>query len=524
MAKLAHIVGNLRNTAKWATRSRLVFGLGVTAALLAGSGLGLSWANSSARDPEAARVREFELSVRRLASGALAQLAGREASETYEAEAQRVAGALRTFIIDAHLARIYPRNELDRLGLAVHMFESASREGGLESTAVMLDGFDAAAESLSLLGKAAAETRSDAADAYLSPTPFLFAASAITISLAGYEALVRRRRAKRDDDPSHDGEGAESALGEKDREPLSGADVSGASLNFVAVMDALHEIARDEAVDDAERAAVEESLAQLRALMSEDRPGDQGPHDLANNLRTIFSPLARRKNVSFQVHVSDDSEVKGDLSQIESALVGLCGSVLTNEDSRDMSLDIRYKSSNWTVSLKFDLADGRMETIVRDNSGANGPDDGAHLGVLLAMGLMEEVGGRLEISTVSSGRVLLLASGSLSGTEEARPRVRIIARTHSFGAVGAVAARSGDVEVVDSIDVKPPDVILVEAGGDEEEASLIEARRLAPEAVLIALGEPRDPSAFAHRAPSPLTPKAMAALVGEVWSDAGEAA
>jgi hypothetical protein len=144
---------------------------------------------------------------------------------------------------------------------------------------------------------------------------------------------------------------------------------------------------------------------------------------------------------------------------------------------------------------------------------------GHGLGPLLAKGLLESMGGRLEVSTLDSGRVLILASTPSKPVDDVRPRVRVIAQTRSLGALGAAAAAAAGVDVLATEKAPPPDVVLVEAGGVEEERAVAEARMLWPEAIVVALGRPDRAELFEVVVPPPLDPARVARIVGEAWTN-----
>jgi hypothetical protein len=158
--------------------------------------------------------------------------------------------------------------------------------------------------------------------------------------------------------------------------------------------------------------------------------------------------------------------------------------------------------------------------MAREEFGAPG------LGPLLAKGLLEQMGGRLEVSSLDSGRILVLAAApSHARVEdpspaEIRPRVRVIAQTRSLGALGAAAASAGSVDVLSAEDAPAPDVVLVEAGGEEELRALAEARASWPGAVILALGQPDAPDRFDGVVSGPLEPERIARSVAEAWTRA----
>jgi hypothetical protein len=95
--------------------------------------------------------------------------------------------------------------------------------------------------------------------------------------------------------------------------------------------------------------------------------------------------------------------------------------------------------------------------------------------------------------------------------------VRVIAQSRSLGALGTAAAAAAGVDVL-SLDQAPdPDIVLIEAGGVEEERAATESRQRWPDAVLMALGEPDRRDLFDEVVPPPLAPPLVSKAVAAAW-------
>ncbi len=248
---------------------------------------------------------------------------------------------------------------------------------------------------------------------------------------------------------------------------------------------------------------------------------------LAQSMRDLFAPAAARSGVSFSVHADENAPplVGGDGKRFQRALSHLCGFVLERAGARDVRLEIGHGDGECKARLSFDLPDpnagaAELRRIVEAEPGHLSDAGEAGLGPLLAKGLLERIGGRLEVSTSESGRVLVLVAAPAANAGAAQadgPRVRVMAQTRSLGALGAAAASAAGVEVLDADDAPSPDIVLVEAGGDEEEMTVSEARTRWSAALLLALGQPRDASVFDGVVAAPLEPDRVARAVEAAW-------
>jgi signal transduction histidine kinase len=294
-------------------------------------------------------------------------------------------------------------------------------------------------------------------------------------------------------------------------------------------------------IDKAERAG-RQLTAMLGDLLEVESapPADPGPRAdpafsveaLAQSMRDVFGPAALTAGADFTVRVKGEvpAEATGDGVKLQRALTQLCSQVVDQAGVRDVALELSHTGEECRAELSFDHAAGADAglKLVEPAPAPPAADEGLTapgLGPLLARGLLEQMGGRLEVSTLDSGRILVLAAAPSrpiegAAAEPARPRVRVIAQTRSLGALGAAAASAAGVDVLAAEDAPAPDVVLVEAGGEEEARALSEARAAWPAAVVIALGDPDAPAGFDGIVGAPLEPARVAREVAQAWARA----
>ena len=246
---------------------------------------------------------------------------------------------------------------------------------------------------------------------------------------------------------------------------------------------------------------------------------------LAASMRDLYAPVAQRNGVDFRVslHGAAPERATGDGRRLQRALSHLVSHVMDRAGVRDVALDIGHDGSECRAELSFDPPEGGAAALGLDEISGGADGEGAlagqGLGPLLARGLVESMGGRLEVSTLDSGRVLILAATPSEPLVEPRPRVRVIAQSRSLGALGAAAAETAGVDVLSLDQAPPPDVVLVEAGGAEEERAVRDSRSRWPEALIVSLGDPDRRDLFDSSIAPPLAPDTVSKAVADLWSE-----
>ena len=249
------------------------------------------------------------------------------------------------------------------------------------------------------------------------------------------------------------------------------------------------------------------------------------PASLAQSMQDLYAPVASAGGPSFTASTKGDlpEEASGDGVRFQRAVSHLCSHVMDTAGVEDVQLEISHTGEAVCAELSFAHKagpDAGMRLVEPDVGSAEAGDEvtGVGLGPLLAKGLLEQMGGRLEVATLDSGRILVLATSPSQAVEkEVRPRVRVIAQTRSLGALGSAAASAAGVDVLTAESAPKPDIVLVEAGGEEEARAVAEVRAQWPEAYLMALGEPDAADLYDALILPPLDPYRVATAVGEAW-------
>lgn len=253
-------------------------------------------------------------------------------------------------------------------------------------------------------------------------------------------------------------------------------------------------------------------------------PATFSPDNLAKAMQDIYAPVSSAGGPSFRAEVKGDvpETVSGDGVRFQRAVSHLCNHVMETAGVEDVALEVSHEEGECKAALSFAHKAG-PEAAMRLVEPADGTpeagDDitGVGLGPLLAKGLLEQMGGRLEVATLDGGRIMLLAATPAPEIEHDGPRIRILAQTRSLDALSTAAASAAGVEVLTTDQAPMPDIVLVEAGGEEEARAVAEARELWPDAFLMALGTAEDPSLFGDMIHPPLEPARVAEAVAQAW-------
>lgn len=254
------------------------------------------------------------------------------------------------------------------------------------------------------------------------------------------------------------------------------------------------------------------------------------PGGLVQSMRDLYAPLAAVGGPSFTVDAKGPlpAEATGDGVRFQRAVSHLCSHVMDTAGVEDVALEISHTGDEVRAELSFGHRAGpeagmRLVEPPAGSAEAGEEVTGVGLGPLLAKGLLEQMGGRLEIATLDSGRILVLAASPSHAVDtHVRPRVRVIARTRSLGALGSAAAAAAGVDVLTADTAPEPDIVLVEAGGEEEPRAVAEVRSQWPEARLMALGEPDSAHLFDDLILPPLDPARVADAVAQAWQHCQE--
>ena len=208
------------------------------------------------------------------------------------------------------------------------------------------------------------------------------------------------------------------------------------------------------------------------------------------------------------------SRVIGDASRLRQAIVHLALYIADTAGTRNSRLLFDYAEGELCATLSFlydDAASGewRPDLILGDDQNDDTQLDTDALGPVIARGLIEMLGGRLELTELYAGQTAITIFVPAEAIAEIRPKVALETQSATMSLVCAAALKGADIELVQP-DAQDEDITiaLVEACGRESER-LEAVRKRHPNAKVVALGRPESPSDFDAVAPLPLEVNAL---------------
>jgi signal transduction histidine kinase len=234
------------------------------------------------------------------------------------------------------------------------------------------------------------------------------------------------------------------------------------------------------------------------------------PAQLALAIGDIFEPVARRENIAFTSHAdpSCPPRVKGDFRRLRQAIAHIATYVVETAGTRDIDIALTHGSGMLTATVSFHYADDGKEW--RPDLILGAPDrDGEQfasdaLGPAVARGLIEHMGGAIRLGSPDGNRIAIHIIAPVEVYAPSALHIATRMRSVAIEAICKSALRSEQTEFLKAGDGRAADVVLIEAGGEDEARRLDEARISYPGALLVAIGRPNAIEEFDARVELPL--------------------
>lgn len=264
-------------------------------------------------------------------------------------------------------------------------------------------------------------------------------------------------------------------------------------------------------LDQAEQSATQmiallADILDFSALQSQEIKLDSKPFRLQALARQIGDAIAaksRREGMDIAVTVAegDDRLVVGDAARIRQAVAHLAGFIAETAGTRDAAIEIAYRSGELRVELAYSYLSGDTgwtpDFIVGKGDRGTGKFTSDALGPAVARALIDAMDGRLEVLGGNGNRISVVISLHLDEVEHNIATVALFTQNAAIDAICRAGLRGGeDLLVLGEADAQGAQIVLVECGGEMEQALLKKARKLHPKAVFGALGSPHDPAQF----------------------------
>ena len=245
------------------------------------------------------------------------------------------------------------------------------------------------------------------------------------------------------------------------------------------------------------------SALQDNRMTLESKPFE--PSQLAEAIHGLFGSVARREGIGFSVTCTDDcpQRVSGDFRRLRQIVAHFASYIVETAGTEDIEIVIDHEGGELRVSIGFDYGGllGQDKTWhpeillgTREDTDDQFATDA--LGPAVARGVLERMGGAIRLDHPSSERIAILLSLPADVVDIQLLNVLIDTRSEALRTICKVALEDENTVVVEADQNQTVHKVLVEAGGQDELKRVQDMSVKYPGALLIALGNPINPSEF----------------------------
>jgi signal transduction histidine kinase len=254
-------------------------------------------------------------------------------------------------------------------------------------------------------------------------------------------------------------------------------------------------------------------IIDLSSLQTGDLKTDQKPFDVAHlceAIRKVFAPLMRREGISLKVDIDAQCPacVRGDFRRLRQSVIHLVAFLVETAGARNLSLDLDHRDGNLQVRLSYDYsrAGGEWEPSLilgRIDRGGDTISSDA-LGPAVARGLIEQMNGCIRLDTGEKHRAAVFIQVPAKIMRIDQLVIRMLTRSAALSAIIEAALKPQNVRFEGAQYQGEIHAVLLEAGSDDEDDLVRNARLNHPHALLVCLGKPNNAVAFDDRIDLPV--------------------
>ncbi len=236
------------------------------------------------------------------------------------------------------------------------------------------------------------------------------------------------------------------------------------------------------------------SALQDDELQLDIKPFD--PRRLAMAIGEIFDPVARREGISFQSSVDPSCPplVSGDFRRLRQSIAHVAAYIVETAGTRDVEIGLSYSDDNLVAAISYEYAEKgsewRPELVLGAPNRTRDQFASDALGPAVARGLIQRMGGTIRLDNPVPNRIAILISAPTPRFEPKQTVIAIDMRSTAMAALCKSALRHDNVRFYRDGDAAFAQVVLVEAGGEDEGRRLSEVRARHPGSMVIAVGRP----------------------------------
>ncbi len=245
------------------------------------------------------------------------------------------------------------------------------------------------------------------------------------------------------------------------------------------------------------------SAIQDNRMALENKPFE--PAQLADAIRGLFGSVARREGINFNVDCADDcpERVSGDFRRLRQIVGHFASYIVETAGTEEIEIAIGHEANNLRVAISFDYSslDGKDNTWhpeillgTRQNTDDQFATDA--LGPAVARGVLEQMGGTIRLDHPKSDRIAILLTIPAEIVDIKVLNILIDTQSAALLTICKVALQNENTAIVESDSSEVIHKVLIEAGGHNELDRVQKMAARYPNALLIALGNPINPSDF----------------------------
>ncbi len=243
--------------------------------------------------------------------------------------------------------------------------------------------------------------------------------------------------------------------------------------------------------------------------------------NLADAVHELFGSVARREGIEFNVAVERNcpERVSGDIRRLRQVVAHFASYIVEMAGTDNVEVSIGHHDSTLRMAINFDYGHGQSSEVWHPEIllGTNSDDPTQFasdaLGPAVARGILAQMGGKVQLGHSDGNRISVILSAPAKVVELNEILVHIETKSQALRTICEVGLSGTKAKVVDPAYPARVDIVLVECGGLDEMERVQSLSQTYPDALLIALGTPINPSDFEGRLDIPIDLKELRASV-----------
>jgi signal transduction histidine kinase len=231
-------------------------------------------------------------------------------------------------------------------------------------------------------------------------------------------------------------------------------------------------------------------------------------NELLLALPELLGPVATQAQARLHVEAMGELPVMlcGDATRLRRSYALMVTYFLETAGARDIGLKLAYESGILQARIEVDYTGGGWSPDLIFGARKNNTDSFAAeaLGPSVARVLAQKMGGEITLGKTDSGKILLCIDVPVAALEPRRLKVLLNMQSAPMEMVCTSSISGLPVDFVTPENAAQAGIILMEAGGSDEQKKLEDLRTNSPEALVFGIGRPLQPDLFDFVAEMPL--------------------